>query len=446
MLKKTVVFLSSLWLLAESGYGLLQIAGRRVSGHALFAMTGHFSNPGPFGGFIAVLMAVCGAYCLLHREDKGIGRWIVYLSLAAFAGGFLVLPASMSRAAWLGLAVAAMILLLRERIFRNVFKNRPWLVAAVAATALALCTGGFLLKKESALGRLHIWRIESRIIARNPLTGTGPGKLAFSYGEEQARFFSEKKRAPETVRIAGCPEYAFNEYLHAGVTFGLAGLLASIALAVLVCTILVRKDNPLGYGAVVLAVFAFFSYPLNLWQFRLLAGLFLAAAAGELLGKRDWMAYAAFAVAVAAIYAGNGRTSSSPGYRELYNQGHLLFEAGRYDEALPLLEEGASLSCDPMFHNIIGRCHEALGDAETAQKEYIHSHYMVPGRIYPLVLLQELYLSQGDTAKASAMLSAIREIPINEKNRNMAELKERAEKNHPRDLSPQYGLPITSTD
>ena len=51
----------SLWGIAEAGYGLLQVLGWRSSRHALYALTGHFQNPGPFGGFIACVMAVSGA-------------------------------------------------------------------------------------------------------------------------------------------------------------------------------------------------------------------------------------------------------------------------------------------------------------------------------------------------------------------------------------------------
>ena len=48
-----------------------------------------------------------------------------------------------------------------------------------------------------------------------------------------------------------------------------------------------------------------------------------------------------------------------------------------------------------------------------------------------LVLLQELYLSQEDTLRAREMLMEIRKIPVNEKNRNMVLLRERAERHDP---------------
>lgn len=40
------------WGVTEAACGLWQAIGRGVSRHALYAMTGHFSNPGPFGSSI----------------------------------------------------------------------------------------------------------------------------------------------------------------------------------------------------------------------------------------------------------------------------------------------------------------------------------------------------------------------------------------------------------
>ena len=302
----------------------------------------------------------------------------------------------------------------------------------IAVAAVALCIGAFLMKKDSALGRLHIWHMEARSIAAHPWTGAGRGGFAAAYGDAQAAYFRAAERPVWEVRVAGCPEYAFNEYLKAGVEWGAGGLVLALAISVLVCVVLIRKNNPLGYGAIALAVFAAFSYPMSLWPFRLCAGLFFAAALGELSGKRGAALVVFAASAVVCVWAEREKPREAD-FRELYTRGYHLFEMGEFEKALPLLEKGAGMSCDPMFHNIIGRCHEALGDADRAERAYWHAHYMVPGRLYPLVLLQELYLSQGNVHRAGEMLELIEKTPMNEKNTNMKVLRRRAENNmfHP---------------
>lgn len=97
--------------------------------------------------------------------------------------------------------------------------------------------------------------------------------------------------------------------------------------------------------------------------------------------------------------------------------------------AIEVLREGTELSCDPMFHNIMGRCYESIGKLTKAESEYWYAHYMVPGRLYPLILLQEMYLAQGDTTQAKLVMKEILDIPVNPRNPNMQELRNRAEEN-----------------
>lgn len=60
--KTILCAIAASWLIYESGCGVLQVLGLARSAHALFPLTGHFQNPGPFGGFVAMLMSICLAY------------------------------------------------------------------------------------------------------------------------------------------------------------------------------------------------------------------------------------------------------------------------------------------------------------------------------------------------------------------------------------------------
>lgn len=421
---------AAIWLIIESGYGMMQIMGMARPGHVLYSLTGHFQNPGPFGGFVAMLISICLSQIFMTEGKTAWQRWIKCLSAAATAMGFVVLPASMSRAGWLGLAVSMGVLAVRTPRINRWFSRKALRTGGLLACLAILGVGGFLLKRDSALGRIHVWHMELLAILKAPFTGAGTGRFAWTYGETQADYFSVAERSLWEIRVAGCPEYAFNEYLKAGVEWGILGLLLFLGLALLLCIILVRKTNPLGYGAIALAVFAFFSYPLSLWQFQLWAGLFMAAALGEVLGRYGWVSYCVFLVAVCVIWLTTKSKTFKSDYRILYQQGYALFQAGEYESALPLLRDGTMLSCDPMFHNIMGRCYEALGHYQEAENEYIHAHYMVPCRLYPLVLLQELYLLQGERKEAELIFDTIRRIPVNPRNNNMQSLRERAEKNY----------------
>lgn len=416
---------AGLWLIYESGFGILQVLGIARSGHALFPLTGHFQNPGPFGGFVAMLMSVCLGHLFL-AEEGGLQRLVKWVCGVAVAMGFIVLPASMSRAGWFGLTVSSGVLAFSNNKILGWFKEKPLRVAAAVAFLVFLCVGGLFLKTDSALGRIHVWHMELLAVLKEPLKGFGKGCFAWAYGETQAAYFASAERAAWEIRVAGCPEYAFNEYLKTGVEWGIPALLLFFGLAVTICIVLVRNSNAAGYGAIALSVFAFFSYPLSLWQFRLWAGLFLAAAMCEISGRYGWLSYCVFLLVAVIVWLGGEKRSPGADYRVLYRQGYALFQEKAYEKALSVLEEGALLSCDPMFYNIMGRCHEALGEYSEAEEEYIHAHYMVPCRLYPLVLLQELYLTQGDTPRADAVSDQIKRMPVNPRNSNMKSLKERA--------------------
>ena len=87
----------------------------------------------------------------------------------------------------------------------------------------------------------------------------------------------------------------------------------------------------------------------------------------------------------------------------------------------------ASYSYDSIFHNIIGKNYQAIGHYGEAEKAYMKSHYMVPCRIYPLVLLMEMYMETGEYEKAMETGNQILGMPVNPKNRTMAGLRKEVE-------------------
>lgn len=115
-------------------------------------------------------------------------------------------------------------------------------------------------------------------------------------------------------------------------------------------------------------------------------------------------------------------------FRYLYDYGYALHKECRYEESNVILREGALISSDPMFYNIIGKNHEALGDYELAERNYIHAHNMVPSRLYPYILLMEMKERQGNTEQALAYARKALSLPVNERNMSMRDLHERARK------------------
>ena len=504
------------WGAAEAACGLWQALGRGASHHAIFAMTGHFSNPGPFGGFIACVMAVAFAWVfpslkpvssslrastespsgngkgkivpetgskvvLGNKNDvfvperfarggsRGVSASLYYwikriaegIGWGALAAGMLVLPASMSRTAWLGLAVAVLATLWHDGGVRGWLHRHRFVVPLGAVVAAALLAGAFLLKRESAVGRLHIWDIEARAVSARPLFGAGPGLGLGAYGDAQAAFFRDRipdpsaadagsfERMPALLRTrvqaAGCPEFAFNEFLGIGMETGLPGLLLALSAVVLALLRLFRRRSPFAAGLLCWAVFAFASYPLSIPQLCVLLVVFLAGAAapcsergfeGEIRGFSPISRKSAgipiisallgLALCVMALRPKSTELQRSVDYRRLYADGHAFFQAGRFAESLEVLGRAARLSSDPMFDIIIGRDHEALGDLGKAREAYLRAHYMVPGRLYPLVRLMRLQVAAGQDAQALQTARTLLDLPVNPRHRTMQRLHDEA--------------------
>lgn len=465
----------------ECVLGLLQMVGIARSNHGLFLITGTFMNPGPFGGLVGMIGVIAAVHGWRHRDalsGEGLrrpGNWPIMLSLVTVALAVTVLPASMSRAAWLSVAVALLVFASAELELKVWIRRHRMLSLTGAVVGVVLLAGVFAFKRDSAVGRLHIWHMELRAVTDHPLLGVGPGNEMGAYGTAQERYFRSKPRSSVELQAAGCPEYAFNEYLKFGMQGGVFCLFFVVALAVVSVSTLLKSGSVLAYGMTAFSVFAFFSYPLSCFPLVLLLAVFIAAA-GSVSGRaaetgKGFEAKSAaplvpvvllLCLAIFSITFFNGtrykayRNALSewessqhlrvmemyadqvevlvPLYNSLqsdmhylYDYGYALYKTDRYAESNTVLSEGASISCDPMFHNIMGKNWEAMGWYDKAEEEYLRAHYMVPGRLYPYILLMEMASRRGDMESAAGYARSVLALPVNGRNLTMVELHERAD-------------------
>lgn len=203
-------------------WGLLQLYGYYKSNHVLFSITGPFYNPGPYSGYIAMIIPLCLDRLLV---SKGFSRYFCYLSLFLMLS---IIPAGMSRSAWLAVFVScAWLLAMRfnwmEKIKRTI-KRKPLATIACSLLALGILLFVFLLlfqlKSASAAGRFFIWKNTIAAISERPILGYGPGSFPSVYGKSQAAYFASGNYTELEEHVAGSPEYAFNECLQIGIEGG----------------------------------------------------------------------------------------------------------------------------------------------------------------------------------------------------------------------------------
>ena len=455
----------------EAVWGLRQLYGFTLSHHHLFRTTGSFFNSGPFAGYLAVVMPMVflvydskftpkspkgdlktatqlrrskspsGDLGVVIRKALEIWCTLVFLTI------LIILPATMSRASWLaaigGCAVAGVCYLLKNERYKDYItahRKKIRLLAAAAGVCLLLgVVGMYFLKKDSADGRLLMWKIAWQAIPKAP-GGVGLGYFPGIYGEAQADYFAAGKGSPQEEYVAGSPEYGFNEYLQICLEQGIAGLLLFLAIVGIALYTGYRNGRIAEIsGLIALLIFAAMSYPFSVLPFVILLAFLLAACVSDAddaakVAKRPAVIQILLVVSVlGVVYCLYDRYPTRQAYRE-WNSAKMLYHSGLYREVAdsylrlePLLDDqvsflfeegrslaqsgdyagsnrvllkGTRLSADPMFHNILGKNYQALQQYDSAETHLIKAANITPNRLYPYYLLANMYLEAGDTLKA----------------------------------------------
>lgn len=422
----------------EAIWGLRQIYGFAVSNHSLYAVTGSFFNPGPYSGYLALVFPVCLYEWLRLNaiKQRTWAEWTgYYFSFGVFLLLVCVLPAGMSRSAWLAAGVSCLCVYAWHMDWTDKFRllwqqQRQRVVMVVVGGFCVLLLAGYLLfvlKPDSARGRLFMWKITCRAIAEKPLTGYGIHNFAAAYGNAQETYFAAGDYEPWEERVAGSPEYAFNEYLQAAVELGIPLAVCLLVVVVLCLYRGVRKGRYGICGAILsLMIFSFSSYPLQLPVFIVTFGGLLVAC---LSGADRWQ-WLGLAVSVGIIggfrlkndlqveqacrewmnarvlYSAGAYQSAEKEYGRLYpllrdrasflfEYGHGLHKQQQFSKSNRILKEALLRSCDPMILNVIGKNYQQMGDCLSAEDWFIRSTHRLPGRIYPYYLLAKLYAEPG---------------------------------------------------
>ena len=411
---------------AEAILGLRQLYGFATSGHSMYALTGSFFNPGPYSGYLAMILPVCLYQWLVcgRRGGRVVSGGVMLLILC-------VLPAGMSRSAWLAAGVSCLCVYAWHMDWTDKFRllwqqQRQRVVMVVVGGFCVLLLAGYLLfvlKPDSARGRLFMWKITCRAIAEKPLTGYGIHNFAAAYGNAQETYFAAGDYEPWEERVAGSPEYAFNEYLQAAVELGIPLAVCLLVVVVLCLYRGVRKGRYGICGAILsLMIFSFSSYPLQLPVFIVTFGGLLVAC---LSGADRWQ-WLGLAVSVGIIggfrlkndlqveqacrewmnarvlYNAGAYQSAEKEYGRLYpllrdrasflfEYGHGLHKQQQFSKSNRILKEALQRSCDTMILNVIGKNYQQMGDCLSAEDWFIRSTHRLPGRIYPYYLLAKLY-------------------------------------------------------
>ncbi len=501
----------------EAIKGCLQIYGLHPIYHHQFKVTGTFFNPAPFAGFLVGVLPFAIYLSRVNqqstppliekmpllspeRNKKANNKmlialtpllynrkplsWIGYLVIFFI---IIVLPSTYSRAAYLGvLSVFGVwvIIFYQPYIIVKKWLNATWkkvLLYSVTPLLLISFLGGiYLLKKDSASGRLLIWKVAIRTIEKKPFFGHGFNTFHATFAKEQSAYFAEQQRPEQEEMLAGSVRWAFNEFLQTASETGFVGMI------LLVLTILyalwigfIQKGIKDRFLSVAMAcsvlgitVFGCFSYPfysqpiamILFVSFAFLAALdnttinigsharlssvpfnftFLCATIITLIflsthNREREKAYSLWYEADMQYTMGafsEANASFAEAYPSLRNNGLFLQKYGKsfsmnkqYNEAIQLLQEGEIFYVDEVWFTTIGDAYKGLKKYDQSEHYYKMAANIVPHKFYPLYLLLKLYEEAGQMDKSDAIARTILEKKVKVHSTAIDEIRMEAEK------------------
>lgn len=443
---KTFVLPVAACLMVEVGVAWVQAVRAFSVGESALVAVGTLDDTTGVAA-AALLLWVMGLSAITSRWH--LLRW------GAMGCALLLIVWVGSRSALIGAAVALVACCLKFERGRFAFflHHRRWAVGLLAVIVIA---GGVVLyeaKRDSADGRLLIWRCTGRLIAEQPWLGRGKGGFEADYMDCQARYFAVHGTDGRAALLADDVFQPMSDPLRWLTEYGFVGMLPGVVCLVLILRIRLRRRSPTDRAAwlllLSLGTMSLTSYPLT-YPFVQVAVLGCVAwlmsrrlgvappCAGQERTRRAalWATGAAVLAVVACSY-----TAYLYGAERQWAVAHERRPIEPLGQTLPRYEKlAAPLGSNPAFlYDYAMACSEASlwprsdsllrayrhwgwnaettllaadnamiqGRTQQADSLFRLAHFMVPVRFYPLYRLMLSTEQQGRLSDAQRLARII---------------------------------------
>jgi O-antigen ligase len=449
----------------QACYGLIQFLGWLPSNHSKFAITGSFDNP---AGFAAVLSIGSPIGLFLISRAKTVEKYLAIIilmlvSIAIFLSG--------SRTGMLAIIILSLVFLLLETNIMSKsrqFRNYKLLTFLIIICFLSAASIFYYQKKDSAIGRLLIWKVSLKMIKDKPVFGNGYGAFQAKYMDYQAAYFKNNPNS-RYAQLADNVNRPFNEFIKVAVEFGLVGLVVVFSIILFVLWKVIKLENGnrglVFSGLVSFLVCACFSYPLQYITVWLLLALYLLAllTPKEIKIRNSLVSIIAriviavtcvvplfhvFQQICAEIKWKTIAMSSLRGHTEdilpeyerlystsmkknpffLYNYSAELNSAGRFDKSIDILTECQQQFNDYDLQMLLADNYYNKGASEKTIQIYQLASNMIPCRFLPLYQIFETYRKAGQKDMAEKYANEIINKKVKIPSMTVCSIKAEAEK------------------
>ena len=404
-------------------YGLLQYSGV-IQFASQFKIIGSFDNP---AGFAACLSAGTFFSFRLIKDTslklKFLGYFSFFINLSASRAGIISI-------------ILVLIFYLFLKYVKNLSLNRKMLISFMTMSIIILFSVFlFTLKKDSAKGRLLIWKSTVEMISDKPILGVGADYFKKDYMLYQSNFLKNNPNS-KLSSLADNVIHPFNEFLLLTAEYGLISLIALILIILIVSRH--NKNNLSVYYLSLLSIllFSLFSYPFRYPVVWVLLAYNLSQLSHQIpvisLVKNIYQPAKLLIISISVISlyfsfkdidfeykwseltkksnSGNNETELLIEYHNLYNKWNgnplFLYNYGaelnyrkKYNESVFVLKQCEKFYNDYDVQMIIADNYLNIGFLDKAEKRYMLASDMIPNRFIPLYQLMNIYKKEEETKK-----------------------------------------------
>ena len=407
--------------------------------------TGFLHNSGLWGEFVA--MTLIGNIGLIHLNKKS-KKTSTLLTFVSFIVSFMLYESD-SRASWLSFSIG-ILTFFSPLIIKHLPKSiiiRTGSLLILICLCTYLISGLYSYKKDSADGRILIWKISLEMVKDKPILGYGFDGFRKNYMNYQAAYLQEKQ-LPETINnLADDNHHAFNEFLRIIIEQGIIGvIILFIFLTTIGYTIYKYKlyidtvSRTIISCLTALLFFSFFSYPLSTFHINALIVILLAGLACSSQDTPIWKlqirsisliipysiiffissvylfsyskANSDWLNTLKGVYTNDNileearkKLSGNPYFLSTY--GKYLNKKKRYSKAASILSQ--SIKEYPSYYTVmeLGISYKAKKKYTEAMHCFVKAMHMIPHKIKPLYFMMELYYDQKDYKSAIQLSNRI---------------------------------------
>lgn len=450
-----------LWFIVCGAYieiviGFLQLFGVIGNGYSEFRFGGSFGNPGMCAGYFSVITPIVLSRILNSQEDNEYSR---YALLLCFILMLYFVVISYSRGAWIATTLGiAYIIEKHYKCIKKIksesalIRNEYVVICSSIILVIAMSSALYYIKKDSADGRLLIWKVALTTPHSNPLWGDGVGSFEVEYGKWQRDYFASGKGSEHERYIADYVTCAYNEFIETYIEQGIVGVL--LLLGILSMS-LFRKPSchSCHYEGAKAALIAYIvlcmvSFPSHSQVMYLLCVVVIAIIQSHynykqiesegLVHKISFVSFPVIILILSVFPLLQGQKRMSEGFQKAV-YGDYCGAVKKYEEAYPLLQNngtflqyyGSALalsgdtlksiklleqaymkSSDPNIPLLLGDIHQKREDTSKACISYLNAINSIPSRLYPKYQMVNLLRKTGKDAEAHKWANEILHTPV----------------------------------